>query len=147
MYGVVLHDGSVDSEETAAIRTSLREQRRDRSLVSQSNGGVRIDLDRARRLDDNLVFEGHSVGCAHCGHQLADLSADTRLQLAVFEGASTEAGPQITSDPATYVDDDVVFRQLCCPGCWTAVYSAVVPKGHPDHVSDLGRFDLAGRQQ
>ena len=63
---------------------------------------------------------------------------------AVFEGPSSEAGPQITSDPATYVDDEVVFRQLCCPGCWTAVYSAVVPKDHPDHVSDVGRFALAG---
>jgi N-methylhydantoinase B len=147
VYGVVLHDGSVDSEETAAIRTSLREQRRDRSLSPQSNGGALIDLERARRLDDNLAFEGQAVGCAHCGHQLADLSVDTRLRLAVFEGASTEAGPQITSDPATYVDDEVVFRQFCCPGCWTAVYSAVVPKGHPDHVSDLGRFALAGGPQ
>jgi N-methylhydantoinase B len=98
-------------------------------------------------LDDNLVVAGNEVGCAHCGHQLADLTTGTQLQLAIFEGLSTEAGPQITSDPSTYVDDEVVFRQLCCPGCWTAVYSAVVPKDHADHVSDVGRFALAGRPQ
>jgi N-methylhydantoinase B len=147
VYGVVLHDTLVDTEETAELRASLREQRRHRSLSPQGNGASRIDLDRARRLDDNLVVEGNAVGCAHCGHQLADLSADSQLRLAVFEGASTDAGPQITSDPGTYVDDEVVFRQLCCPGCWTAVYSAVVPKNHPDHVSDLGRFALTGRPQ
>jgi N-methylhydantoinase B len=29
-----------------------------------------------------------------------------------------------------YVDAEVVFRQLCCPGCLTAVYSRVVPVDH-----------------
>ena len=147
VYGVALRDGLVDTAETAAMREKLREQRRERSQSPQANGATQIHLDHARRLDDNLVVEGTAVGCAHCGHQLADLSSDTQLHLAFFEGASTEAGPQITSDPITYVDDEIVFRQLCCPGCWTAVYSAVVPKGHADHASDLGRFALAGRPQ
>ncbi|GAA1619180.1 hydantoinase B/oxoprolinase family protein [Kribbella sancticallisti] len=144
VYGVVLHDGLADGEETAVARARMREQRRHRSVSPQGDQASRIDLDRARRLDDNLVVAGSAVGCAHCGHQLADLTTSMRLRLAMFEGASTDAGPQITSDPTTYVDDEVVFRQLCCPGCWTAVYSAVVPRGHADHVSDLGRFALAG---
>jgi N-methylhydantoinase B len=38
------------------------------------------------------------------------------------------------------VDDEVVFRQLTCPGCLTAVYSGVVPAAHVDHVTDVSRF-------
>jgi N-methylhydantoinase B len=46
----------------------------------------------------------------------------------------------VTSDPAAYVDDPVVFRQYCCPNCWTAVYSSIVPADHVDHVRDIGRL-------
>jgi N-methylhydantoinase B len=129
------------------LRRRMRGQRRQRSSAPEADEAARVDLADARRLDDNLVIAGTRVGCAHCGHQLADLSTSSRLELAIFEGPSTTAGPQITSDPATYVDDDVVFRQLCCPSCWTAVHSVVVPRDHADHVSDLSRFALAGRQQ
>jgi N-methylhydantoinase B len=147
VYGVVLHEGVVDQEETAELRRRMREQRRQRSSAPEADEAARVDLADARRLDDNLVIAGTRIGCAHCGHQLADLSTGSRLELAIFEGPSTTAGPQITSDPSTYVDDDVVFRQLCCPSCWTAVHSVVVPRDHADHVSDLSRFALAGRQQ
>jgi hypothetical protein len=34
----------------------------------------------------------------------------------------------------------VVFRQYCCPNCWTAVYSSIVPADHVDHVRDIGRL-------
>lgn len=142
-YGVVLRDGEVDTDATASVRDRIRGERRARS-TGGDDGGPSVRLDRARRLDDNLVLDDRAVGCAHCGHRLADLDADTSLRLAVHEGPSTEAGPQVGSDPATYVDTEVVFRQLCCPGCWTAIYSAVVPREHPDHVSDLGRFALVG---
>lgn len=143
VYGVVLRDDDVDAEATDRLRAGMREARRARSSGGDGAGGS-VDLTRAHRLDDNLVAEGTAVGCAHCGHRLADLTSDTSLRLAVYEGPSTEAGPQIGSDPSTYVDDEVVFRQLCCPGCWTAVYSGVVPKAHPDHVSDLSRLAPAG---
>ncbi len=33
-----------------------------------------------------------------------------------------------------------MFRQYCCPACWTAVYSGIVPAGHADHVRDIGRL-------
>jgi N-methylhydantoinase B len=34
----------------------------------------------------------------------------------------------------------IVFRQYCCPSCWTALYSAVVPAGHTDTVTSIGRL-------
>jgi len=33
-----------------------------------------------------------------------------------------------------------VFRQYCCPKCWTALYSAVVPADHRDTMTTLGRL-------
>jgi N-methylhydantoinase B len=47
--------------------------------------------------------------------------------VARYDGPPTEAGPQIIATAADYVDAPVVFRQYCCPNCWTALYSAVVP--------------------
>ena len=137
VYGVVLVDGTVDDTSTAAERDRRRAARGDRSSV-RGDGGSKIDVTAGRRLDDNLVELGEDgrtiVGCRHCGERLGEPAG---LRLGVHEGPSTGAGPQIRTDPADYVDAPVVFRQYCCPGCWTAVYSAVVPADHVDHVGVL----------
>ena len=104
----------------------------------------RLDPSAGRRLDDNLVQVSDGshpvVACAHCGQRLGDPRTSATLTLARYDGPSTTAGPQVTSDPAAYVDDPVVFRQYCCPNCWTALYSSIVPAGHADHVRDIGRL-------
>jgi N-methylhydantoinase B len=64
------------------------------------------------------------------------------VALARYEGPSAEAGPQIIADPADYVDAPIVFRQYCCPSCWTALYSAVVPAAHTGTVASLGRLTV-----
>ena len=147
IYGVVLSRGSVDAAATAARRQSIRAERRARSAAPAATGPAagrhKADLAGARRIDDNLVQAGTVVACAHCGEQLADTAADTELALLRHEGPSTGAGPQILSSPSQYVDDEVVFRQLVCPGCLTAVYSGVVPAAHVDHVADISRFSGA----
>lgn len=142
VYGVVLTDGQVNPTATEARRQDLRELRRERAQAPTTTAD-KVDLGQARSLDDNLVVVGDAIGCAHCGHQLADARTDTRLALATYEGPSSEAGPQVTSSPDNYVDDEIVFRQLYCPGCWTAVYSSIVPRNHDDHASDLTRLGLA----
>ncbi|GAA1141977.1 hydantoinase B/oxoprolinase family protein [Kribbella jejuensis] len=143
VYGVVLRDRIVDREATQRARDAARAVRRDRSTGGSTNG-PRIDPAAAQRLDDNLVLHGTTVACAHCGQGVADTATDSVLDLARYEGPSSDAGPQVTSDPSAYVDTEVVFRQLCCPSCWTAIYSAIVPATHPDHVSDVSRFATAG---
>ncbi|MFG1926027.1 hydantoinase B/oxoprolinase family protein [Cryptosporangium sp. NPDC048952] len=139
VYGVVLVDEAVDAAATAERRRELTAARGTRSGTSQPREGT-VDLTTARRVDDNLVVSGSLVGCAHCGQLLADTTTDAQLALLRYDGPVTEAGPQIVSDPTDYVDDEVVFRQLSCPGCYTAVYSGVVPKTHVDHVADVTRF-------
>jgi N-methylhydantoinase B len=139
VYGVVLGD----DDATTRLRTAMRDERRDRSSGYTADAPT-MDLTSARRLDDNLaeltIGDTHVIACAHCGRLLGDDKNDTELQLARFEGPSSLAGPQVTSDPTEYVDAPVVFRQLSCPGCWTAFYSSIVPADHPDHALDLARL-------
>ncbi|WP_197377716.1 hydantoinase B/oxoprolinase family protein [Mycolicibacterium baixiangningiae] len=141
-YGVVVTGGRVDRDATDDLRSHMRATRRERSHVADRQGTT-IDISHARRIDDNLVEarigDARAVACAHCGRLLGD-STTGRLNLARYEGPSSDAGPQVLSEPTEYVDTPVVFRQLCCPGCWTAVYSGIVPADHPDHTSDLSRL-------
>jgi len=80
------------------------------------------------------------VACQHCAEILSGSDPGDTLALAVYEGPPAEAGPQIIANPADYVDTPVVFRQYCCPNCWTALYSAVVPAGHTDTMATSGRL-------
>ncbi|MGW4332172.1 hydantoinase B/oxoprolinase family protein [Rhodococcus koreensis] len=143
VYGVVLADGDADEIRTSDRRDAMRTERRDRSGGTLADAPV-VELAGARRLDDNLaevtVGDTRVIACAQCGRLLGDEKSSTSLDLARFEGPSSTAGPQVTSDPAEYVDTPVVFRQLCCPGCWTAVYSGIVPADHPDHALDVARL-------
>ncbi|MBB3035915.1 hydantoinase B/oxoprolinase family protein [Hoyosella altamirensis] len=138
-YGVVVADGELDEDSTADLRARMLEERRERSHVPASQEAT-VDLSHARRIDDNLaevtIGEARVIACAHCGRQLGDTKSG-KLSLARYEGPSSAAGPQVTSDPSEYVDTNIVFRQQCCPGCWSAVYSGIVPADHPDHVGEL----------
>ena len=146
IYGVVLADGALDEAATAAERGRLREHRRAGSRIPNGQPAGTADLAAARRIDDNLVETGALdgagtvVACRHCATVLGSGDADAELTLAVHDGPPTEAGPQIIAVAADYVDAPVVFRQYCCPGCWTALSSAVVPADHPDTVSTRGRL-------
>jgi len=132
VYGVVVADGTVDAAATAVERDRLRSARKARSRpLGEPRGSV--DVSGARRIDDNLVeLSGGEVACGHCGQGLGEVE---RLGVALYEGPPTDAGPQILADAADYVDAPVVFRQYCCPSCWTAIYSAVVPADHRDAVA------------
>ncbi|MFB8004247.1 hydantoinase B/oxoprolinase family protein [Nocardia sp. NPDC056000] len=149
LYGVIITNGEIDIDGTAARRDQLRDLRRERSTAVDTDA-PRLDLTHARRLDDNLaevtVGDAHIVACAQCGYALGDNRTDSELRLARYEGPSRDAGPQVTSDPGVYVDAQVVFRQLCCPGCWTAIYSGIVPADHPDHALELARLLPAAAQ-
>jgi N-methylhydantoinase B len=143
IYGVALTpDDAVDADRTTVLRRELRSSRRNRAIPDGEAVAASLDLTASRRLDDNLVevvTDGkHVIGCAHCGQHLGDSRADAVLNLARYSGPAAEAGPGVTSDPATYVDAEIVFRQYCCPGCSTALYSALVPAGHHDHLHPLG---------
>jgi N-methylhydantoinase B len=145
VYGVVIEDGAVNAPATAAVRDQHRAGRREQSQTLGESRG-KASLASARRLDDNLVqtaVPGGTetvVACRHCAEVLGGSGPGDTLALAVHEGPPAEAGPQILADPADYVDVPVVFRQYYCPGCWTALYSAVVPASHIDTMTTLGQL-------
>ncbi|MEQ3551737.1 hydantoinase B/oxoprolinase family protein [Pseudonocardia nematodicida] len=145
VYGVVFSsaEGAVDEAATAAERDRRRGERRDRSRIEGEPGG-KVDIENARRLDDNLVeTPDGTIVCEKCSESLGSTAGAGLLAVGVHEGPSTGAGPQMIADPVDYVDAEVVFRQYCCPSCWTALYSAVVPADHPDARVTLGRATVA----
>jgi len=141
VYGVVLDSGTVQEVATAIERDRLRTIRKNRSRTLRTPSGAMIDVTTARRLDDNLVEavdgDKHLIACRHCGTVLADNHTDQGLALAVYEGPPTDAGPQIIATASDYIDAPVVFRQYCCPTCWTAISSSVVPVDHKDNVAAI----------
>lgn len=144
IYGVAYDESSehVDQARTQSLRLRIRDERKQRSTVDPVAGARPIlNVSHGRRIDDNLVEvrvdDSVLVACAHCGVQLADTATDDELWLGTFDGAPRTAGPQVTSDHATYVDGEVVFRQYCCPNCWTAVFSSIVPTEHPEHARTI----------
>ena len=147
VYGVVLHNGTVQDAATTTERARLRSIRKNRSSTPRTPSGATIDVTTARRLDDNLVETTDSgrnlVACKHCGAVLTDNDADHELVLAVYEGPPTDAGPQITATASDYIDATVVFRQYCCPTCWTAISSVVVPADHSDNVAAISATVVA----
>lgn len=151
IYGVVLDEAlEVDPVATENLRSRLRETRRVRSDGPAPLADPRrVDADAARsQLDDNLVVvesgSDEVVACVHCGNQLGLLEGGQYIESLVrFEGSPDTAGPHIWPDSSTYIDTPVVFRQLCCPGCYTALISSVVPVGHPLPADTLGHLTPA----
>jgi len=84
-----------------------------------------------KRIDDNVgyVEEGgkRKVVCNHCSQVLSEDGGDYFGSLASYEGPVSMAGPQVEPDSSIYIDAKVVFRQHCCPNCFTAFFTEVVP--------------------
>ena len=117
--------------------------------------GRRSTSRRGRRLDDNLVAVGRrrrpQVACRHCATVLSHRSGGQRRGRRARPGAPR--GPGLRGGAAgrrtareLYVDRAVHFRQYCCPGCFTAISTAVVPVDHVDDVTRTSRV-LADRRR
>lgn len=93
----------------------------------------------ATRIDDNVgyVEEGgkRKIACNYCSHVISENGQDYVGDLAHYEGPASMAGPQVAPDSSDYIDAKVVFRQYCCPNCFTAFFTEVVPAA--DEVSPL----------
>lgn len=127
LYGVVLHpSGQADLDATAARRDELRRHR---------TGGTRVATETTAAmqpgiaLDENLAIlttnGDRTVVCRHCGHHIGGETGYLGA-LARLEGDTSTAGPGIASDPHNYVDAPLMFRQLSCPSCGTAIRTEVI---------------------
>ena len=58
---------------------------------------------------------GALLCCSNCGQTLADYDGDYKSGLLVDEGEMMQV--PLVRDPAQFIDDEMVFRRYCCPGC------------------------------
>jgi N-methylhydantoinase B len=83
-------------------------------------------------IDDNLALAGDgTVQCRHCGAVTGSGRRAPLDRAATRIGPPSLAGPQVRDNAELFIDREVVFRQLCCPGCMTALLTEVVPGDEP----------------
>jgi N-methylhydantoinase B len=119
-----------DDAETTRLRDDLRERRR-RDGTSPA-GSVRVaEGERVRSLGEAfvLVDEGtrSTVACERCGTAICDAGASAEDGCLVYDMPVQDANLLI-EDPQAVVDDEMVHRQYCCPGCLTVLSGEVTRK-------------------
>lgn len=145
LYGVAVgSDGAVDEVETRALREQLLAQRRATSVYGYKQTKT-LSAAGLTALDDNLAVhrdgESEHVCCRHCSCVLG--STAQGLRLASRNSPSRDAGPAVTTDPAMFIDEPIVFREYFCPSCWARLHCSIVPQSHVDVI---GGFRLASTE-
>jgi len=132
----------VDAKKTNERRKQIRNQRRSRAKRAGAAAKIADPADHQHvygaqdlHWNDNLVEidagGGRVLQCNQCGHNICARGENYLEHLALVEDAPEMAGPQIFPESWRYIDIKVVFRQFCCPGCYTAFLTQVVPENHP----------------
>jgi N-methylhydantoinase B len=131
-YGVVIGaDGRPDAVATATLREHQFLER----VRAAGNGGASLAPQLDPRPPSETVGDvylidrdrGH-IGCLRCGTALSGLGEDPKQAMVCIERPVESLGPDRPS-PRQFVDDDVVWRDLCCPGCGVRLATEVA---YPD---------------
>jgi len=143
VYGVVASaEGEPDLPATAARRSAIQQERREQSAPAPVAFSGMFKTEHARPVDDNLALVRHEgaqlVVCRHCGQQLSD--HDKHLSVACRDSDPLTGSSNVRVDPNHYVDEEIVFREHFCPGCWTTLHTGLVPKKHEDVISGLKKL-------
>jgi N-methylhydantoinase B len=123
---VVLTADGFDAAATDELRVTVRRERlaaagaeRDpKPLAGAAPGGQRIG--EAIAVDE----PGRAFGCAHCGERLGTFDTHALEHALVHARPIPELGERFT-DPAIFIDDEVQWRELYCPGCATLLGAEV----------------------
>jgi N-methylhydantoinase B len=130
-YGVAIVDGAVDAAETTALREAAIERRLEGARqVSVASGELVLHLGPSL----SLLRDGDdvAVACRDCGTSLGDL-AGWKRRTVIDERPADAVNPHIGA-ASLHIDEPVVFRHFCCPGCGLALDGEVA-------VGDDGPFD------
>jgi N-methylhydantoinase B len=139
-YGVVLDDdGQVDAAATQRLRDEMHEERKawraprgpDPQEPAQK---VAANGKPPRAVHESLVERDDAdrrvLACSRCEEVLCDYTDDYKRYCRWDENPVTTISP-ITEDPAYFVDDPVVFRRYCCPGCQILLTTEVLRADQP----------------
>ncbi|HEX3238634.1 MAG TPA: hydantoinase B/oxoprolinase family protein, partial [Solirubrobacterales bacterium] len=121
LYAVKLDgSGGIDAEATAKLRERrllerLRECGAEREQLAPP---VEPAAEGAQPIGDAYLIDREAgvLRCHHCSTDLGPLAANAKERMAVLERPLRSLSPS-HPDPAKFVDQEVVWRDYCCPGC------------------------------
>jgi len=123
LYGVVIQDGEVDANATAASRAAIRSRRLNGVQPERLMSDLANVPPGAVALNDYLSIVADRVVC-RCGHDCGSAGSNYKASLLKQSLSFTDLSPA-NRDPADYIDEPVEFRVFICPGCGTQVESEV----------------------
>ena len=136
IYGVTLTPGGdVAAEPTEALRQRLRGDRASwRASGAADDARTTPATGEPRRLIHAYIAsvdqDGERVlACDKCGHRYCGYSGDYKAA-ALMEESPVTTIPS-AADPAYYVDEPLVLRRFCCPGCLVQVCAEVTKADEP----------------
>jgi N-methylhydantoinase B len=131
IYGVKLTaDGGVDMPGTEALRRAMLDERATwrASGVNDDSPVTRATGEPSRLLHAYIAAvdqDGERVlACDRCGHRYCGYAGDYKMA-ALMDEAPVTTLPS-AADPAFYVDEPLVLRRFCCPGCHVQVAAEIV---------------------
>ena len=120
----------VDATGTAALRRQALVERLGRE--PKPYAGPRLPL--LRHLTDCLDLLNRDgrpwLGCARCGQPLCDARENYKLYCHRVD-RPIQAANTLIGDPRRFIDEDVQFRQFCCPACGGLVENEVCRTADP----------------
>ena len=131
VYGVALdQDGAVDATATTARRKAMRDVRAGwrRCPADDAAASASPATGEAPRSVHEYVQAADRGGervleCAACGERLSAYGQSFKIGTLYIEEPVTA----LTSapDPALFLDDNMVLRRFCCPGCRTQIATEI----------------------
>ena len=148
IYGVAVSEaGGFDAARTESLRREQREERARWRPASEVLGEEAPPLTTPATGDDELSVheylvardhDGHRVlACSQCGHAVSDYRANYKTGLLADVQPLTLL-PHVI-DPAHFLDEDMLLRRYCCPGCQALMSVEVARSAEPP----MSEFRLA----
>jgi N-methylhydantoinase B len=136
IYGVVLSpDGRVAIEPTQALRRKMRDDRASWRVSDETDDApTSAATGEPPRLVHAAIAsvdrDGERVlACDRCGHRYCGHGGNYKAAALLDEGPVT-AIPS-AADPSYYVDEKIVLRRFCCPGCHVQVCAEIAKADEP----------------
>lgn len=140
LYGVaVAEDGAVDTAATENLRGAAKADRAQWRTASELTGIEPADLDSpatggdVRSVHEYLVARDHDgtrvLACSECDHVVSDYRDNYKAGLLADVQPLTLL-PHVI-DPSHFLDEDMVLRRYCCPGCQVLMSVEVVRRSEP----------------
>jgi N-methylhydantoinase B len=136
IYGVVLGgDDAPDDDATDARRKEIRAERAGWPPATDGKPTLRTPRTGGRAVAIHEYIEDRDddayrvLSCTRCGHVVGDHTDNYKCGLLMDEGPVTAI--PLVGEPRVFLDEDIVLRRYCCPGCHVMMAAEVVRATEP----------------